>query len=192
MLSSPEMVAPGSPKLTGCITLGVLRAIGYVGVIGCDIANYEINQPLKGGHDQVFGPQMPLLGHGDVNVIETPNWAPQCTNGCDITAKYTPSLCCVTCLWGYVIVFVTLLLNCFSAKRTESKPLPSFLGWNFVKPDGARSRDSLNSCQRIKLDSVHTWHGGAICELLRDLPHSRSHAGRNSWQHYLPSHQQVL
>ena len=41
--------------------------------INDDRANEEVNQPLQAGQDQVGGPQVPLLGHGDE--IETPNLA---------------------------------------------------------------------------------------------------------------------
>ena len=37
------------------------------------MANDEVMQPFRGGQDQVSGPQVPLLDHGDE--IETLNWA---------------------------------------------------------------------------------------------------------------------
>ena len=47
--------------------------IGHVGTIEHEISNDEVTQPVQGGHGQVGGSQVPLLGHGEE--IETPNWA---------------------------------------------------------------------------------------------------------------------
>ena len=44
---------------------GLKPETGQVGHIGHEKANDEVSQPSQGGQDQVGGPQVPLLGHGE-------------------------------------------------------------------------------------------------------------------------------
>ena len=46
--------------------------IGHDETSGQEMTNDEVGQRLQGGHGQVSGPQIPLLGHGDE--VESPNW----------------------------------------------------------------------------------------------------------------------
>ena len=84
---------------------------------GCDRANDEVNRDLQGGQDQVGGPQVPLLGHG--NVIETQNWARK--GQWLLPHQHSTRNNCEP--WGYVALVrhIYLILAYFQSPSTEKR-----------------------------------------------------------------------